>query len=157
MNPLTPDVTPEAVVAEARRWVGTPYRHQASLRGVGCDCLGLVRGVWRALLGPEPEAAPPYAAGWIGATGAEPLLAACRRHLVAAEAEDGASMPGDVLVFRWRPGLPAKHCAVATGPDAMVHAHAGAAIAEVALRPWWARHRVATFRFPGLSTLRADR
>ena len=29
------------------RWIGTPYRHQASLKGVGCDCLGLVRGVWR--------------------------------------------------------------------------------------------------------------
>lgn len=45
----------EEIVAEARRWIGTPYRHQASLCGVGCDCLGLLRGVWRALIGPEPE------------------------------------------------------------------------------------------------------
>ena len=36
-------------------WIGTPYRHQASLKGVGCDCLGLVRGVWRAVIGAEPE------------------------------------------------------------------------------------------------------
>ena len=35
------------IVAAARRWVGTPYVHQASLIHVGCDCLGLVRGVWR--------------------------------------------------------------------------------------------------------------
>jgi NlpC/P60 family putative phage cell wall peptidase len=34
--------------AEARAWIGTPDRHQASLKGMGCDCLGLVRGVWRA-------------------------------------------------------------------------------------------------------------
>lgn len=49
-----------AVVAEAMDWIGTPYRHQASRKGVGCDCLGLVRGVWRALYGREPEAPGPY-------------------------------------------------------------------------------------------------
>jgi NlpC/P60 family putative phage cell wall peptidase len=48
-----------AVVAEAMDWIGTPYRHQASRKGVGCDCLGLVRGVWRALYGREPEAPGP--------------------------------------------------------------------------------------------------
>ena len=42
------------IVATARSWLGTPYHHQASLRGVGCDCLGLVRGVWRELYGDEP-------------------------------------------------------------------------------------------------------
>ena len=49
----------EVIVAAARRWIGTPYRHQASLIHVGCDCLGLVRGVWREVIGDEPEAAPP--------------------------------------------------------------------------------------------------
>ena len=39
------------IVAETRDWIGTPYRHQASLKGVGCDCLGLVRGVWRNVIG----------------------------------------------------------------------------------------------------------
>jgi hypothetical protein len=28
----------------ARGWIGTPYLHQASRRGAGADCLGLVRG-----------------------------------------------------------------------------------------------------------------
>ena len=44
-----PTLTRAAIVAEARAWIGTRYRHQASVKGVGCDCLGLVRGVWRAL------------------------------------------------------------------------------------------------------------
>ncbi|MFD0934795.1 peptidase P60, partial [Methylobacterium trifolii] len=44
------DLTGADVVAQARLWLGTPYRHQASLAGVGCDCLGLLRGVWRGLL-----------------------------------------------------------------------------------------------------------
>ena len=49
-----------AIVAAARAWIGTPYQHQASLIHVGCDCLGLVRGVRREVNGPEPEEAPPY-------------------------------------------------------------------------------------------------
>ena len=52
-----PATTPrEAIVAAARGWIGTPYQHQGSLRGVGCDCLGLVRGVWREVIGAEPAA-----------------------------------------------------------------------------------------------------
>ena len=38
----------------------------------------------------------------------------------------GRIAAGDVLLFRWRDGLPAKHCAIATSPDTMVHAHDGA-------------------------------
>jgi len=37
------------VIAEARSWLGTPFQHQASLKGVGCDCIGLVKGVGLAL------------------------------------------------------------------------------------------------------------
>ena len=44
---------PDLVVAVARRWLGTPYHDQASVPGVGCDCLGLARGVWREVVGPE--------------------------------------------------------------------------------------------------------
>ena len=63
------------IVAAARSWIGTPYRHQASLRGVGCDCLGLLRGVWREVVGDEPEAAPAYSRDWAEASGREALLA----------------------------------------------------------------------------------
>ena len=51
---------PARVIAIARSWLGTPYHDQASLRGVGCDCLGLARGVWREVVGPEPFPIPPY-------------------------------------------------------------------------------------------------
>lgn len=37
------------VVTCARSWVGTPYQHQARLKGVGVDCAGLVIGVAREL------------------------------------------------------------------------------------------------------------
>ncbi|MCJ2031821.1 NlpC/P60 family protein [Methylobacterium sp. J-043] len=142
----------QRILAEARAWAGTPYRHQASLKGVGCDCLGLLRGVWRAVLGPEPEEAPPYAATWAESApaGSDPLLAAARRHLVPIAGPLSSYQPqaGDVLLFAFRAYLPAKHCAIATGPAAMIHAHDGAAVTEVALTPWWRRHLAHAFRFP---------
>ena len=67
------------IVAETRGWIGTPYRHQASLKGIGCDCLGLVRGVWRAVIGEEPERAPAYAPDWAEASGRESLADAAAR------------------------------------------------------------------------------
>jgi NlpC/P60 family putative phage cell wall peptidase len=137
------------IVAEARAWIGTPYQHQASLKGVGCDCLGLVRGVWRAVVGEEPERAPPYAPGWAEAASGEPLMEAAARHLIAIERE--AFREGDVLLFRWRNNLPAKHAAIVTSADTMVHAHDGAAVAEVTIAPWWRRRLAYAFRFPGLA------
>jgi NlpC/P60 family putative phage cell wall peptidase len=105
------------IVAETRHWIGTPYRHQASLKGVGCDCLGLVRGVWRAVIGEEPEQAPPYAPDWAEATAEESLAQAAMRHLVAVPS--AMFTPGDVLLFRWRANLPAKHAAIVTAPALM--------------------------------------
>ena len=137
-----------AIVAEARTWIGTPYQHQASLKGVGCDCLGLIRGVWRAVYGEEPEAVPPYAPDWAEASGGDPFADAAARHFVPVDPADLAC--GDLLLFRWRAGLPAKHAALATAPDTMVHAHDGAAVAEVALAPWWRRRLAHAFRFPGV-------
>jgi len=145
------DMTPtrDIIVAEARGWIGTPYRHQASLKGVGCDCLGLVRGVWRAAVGAEPERAPPYRPGWAEAASGEPLAEAAARHLTPIAPDRFG--PGDVLLFRWRAHLPAKHAAIVTGAASMVHAHDGAAVAEVAIAPWWRRRLAYAFRFPGVA------
>ena len=136
------------IVAAARGWVGTPYVHQASLRGAGCDCLGLLRGVWRVVVGVEPEAPPPYTPDWAEAAGRETLLETARRHLV--EIDRTAFQAGDVLVFRWRPDLPAKHCAIACSPDHMIHAYDGHTVQEVAIPSAWRRRIAAAFVFPGI-------
>ncbi|WP_420102358.1 NlpC/P60 family protein [Bosea sp. (in: a-proteobacteria)] len=136
------------IVAAARLWLGTPYHHQASLRGVGCDCLGLVRGVWREIYGPEPEAPPAYTPLWTESLGEETLACAALRHLRACDPD--TAEPGDVLLFRWREHLPAKHCAILSEPGRIIHAHDGAAVTEVALTGWWRRHRSHAFSFPGV-------
>lgn len=136
-----------ALIAEARGWIGTPYRHRASVRGEGADCLGLVRGVWRAVIGPEPETMPPYAPDWAEATRSETLLETATRHMRPLAPE--TMRPGDVLLFRFRPHLPAKHIAILCAPDRMIHAYDGACVCEGHLAPWWRRHLAAVFAFPG--------
>ena len=136
----------EQILTEARGWIGTPYRHQASLKGVGCDCLGLLRGVWRALHGSEPEAMPAYAPDWAEAGGSETLAEAARRHL--SEIAPADAIAGDVLLFRWRPHMPAKHAAILTAADRMIHAYDGAAVCEVHYAPFWRRRAAFAFRFP---------
>ena len=145
---MSPVLTRYDVVTAARRWIGTPYRHQASLRGVGCDCLGLVRGVWREVIGPEPEAPGPYAADWAEADGRERLAEAGARHFTPIGAD--AFSAGDVLLFRWRDGAPAKHAGIATSASTMIHAHDGASVCEVQIGSQWRRRIAFSFAFPGL-------
>ncbi len=138
----------EDVVLAARAWIGTPYRHQASKKGVGSDCLGLIRGVWRDLIGEEPEMPPPYTPDWAEALQAETLLQAARLHML--EIPIGSAKMGDVLLFRIGLGHPAKHCAIVSGPARIVHAYWGRAVCETRLVPWWRRRIAAAFQFPGL-------
>src|SRR6187200_1412340 len=106
--------TRDHIVHLARTWLGTPYHHQASVRGVGTDCIGLVRGIYRELHGRDAEAAPAYTRDWAEATAEEMLLAAARRHLVEIPSDRAA--PGDVLVFRYRGRTVAKHAAIMATP-----------------------------------------
>lgn len=135
------------IVRAARSWIGTPYHHQASAKGVGTDCLGLVRGVWREIRGVEAEAPPAYARDWGETGGDDAMMAAARRHLIEI-APDGMA-PGDVLLFRMRPGAVAKHAGIVSGADTMIHAMEGRAVSEIALGRWWRRRIAAVFRFPG--------
>jgi NlpC/P60 family putative phage cell wall peptidase len=137
------------VVRIARAWISTPYHHQASARGVGTDCLGLVRGVWRELYGCEAETPPPYSRDWAEASRRETLLEAASRHLIAIAPDAAGS--GDVLVFRLRAGMVAKHAAILSGRTTMIHATEGAPAAEVALTPWWRRRVADAFAFPSVS------
>jgi NlpC/P60 family putative phage cell wall peptidase len=136
---------PELVIAAALSWLGTPYHDQASVRGIGCDCLGLVRGVWREVVGPEPLALPPYSRDW-GETGPrEPLAEAARK--VMQELPVTAVRPGALLLFRMRTGAVAKHCGIVTALDRFVHACERTGVVEVRLDAAWRRRIAFAFLF----------
>lgn len=138
-----------SVVTEARSWIGTPYRHQASRLGSGTDCLGLLRGVWRSLYGREPEPVPAYSMDWFETSREEVLWRAAERHLLAKSTSEVAA--GDVLLFRMRDGSVAKHLGIAAeigAAPSFVHAFSGHAVIESPLTQPWRRRIVARFSFP---------
>lgn len=141
------DMTTGAHIVEiARGWIGTPYHHQASCKGAGTDCLGLVRGVYRDVMGRDADVTANYTRDWAEASGIETMLAGARAHLDQIAIRD--MQPGDVIVFRLRHGCVAKHAAIVATPDTMIHAMEGCSVSEVPLSPWWRRHIAGAFRFP---------
>ena len=135
----------DRVVAAARVWLGTPYVHQATVLGAGCDCLGLARGIWRELHGAEPEAPPPYTRDWGEAGGAEVLAEAARRFLL--EIPIGAAEPGALFLFRMARNAPAKHCGIRS-ETGLIHAYEGAGVIEEPWSPIWARKAAFAFHYP---------
>lgn len=151
------------IVAAARSWIGTPYVHQAACKGAGCDCLGLVRGVWRDIYGQEPEQVPAYSMDWSEPQREERLWQAALRHLVAKPLDQAAL--GDVILFRMRRGAVAKHlgvqsCLGVQVPRAaprlsqgdvnpkFIHAYSRHDVVESPLSLPWQRRIVARFQFP---------
>ena len=136
-------------LTEAREWLGTPYCHQASAKGGGADCLGLIRGVWRGLYGAEGFAIPAYTPDWAEAQGVEALWQGLSRHM--APAPLGALTPGDVVLFRMLRGRVAKHLglisATGTAPR-FIHAYSGHGVVESPLSDPWRRRIAARFQFP---------
>lgn len=140
-------MTDELVVAAARAWLGTPYRHQASAVGTGCDCLGLLRGVWRALHGTEPILVPAYRADMRDPVYAGALRVAADRLLVPVV---GKLAGGQVLLFRLNRAVAAKHCGILVSGERFIHAQEGLGVVESNLTEGWLRRIDGRFRFPEL-------
>ena len=137
------------VLALAEGWLGTPYLHQASCKGAGTDCLGLLRGVWREIYGAEPRSIPAYTADWSEPEGREALFEAAADLLQPVA--QGQAAPGDVLLFRMRPGAVAKHLGILarTGAEAsFIHAYSGHGVVLSPFSAPWRRKVAAIFRFP---------
>jgi NlpC/P60 family putative phage cell wall peptidase len=140
------DAMKDRIVAIARNWIGTPFHHQASLKGVGCDCLGLLRGIWREVYEQEAPTAPPYVGDWARSAKRDILKEALNEYLHPLEQIE--MQRGHVLLFRWRAHWAASHIGIVTTPESMIHAHDGAVVQEVDLPQSWRKRITACFKFP---------
>lgn len=144
------NIMPARIVKAARGWIGTPYHDQASVKGVGCDCLGLIRGVWREVVGPEPMPVPPYSRDWGEAGPQEVLAEAARAAMVEIDVAEART--GDVVLFRMRAGAIAKHAGILTNGrhflQGFIHAYERTGVIEEPLTEAWARRIAFAFRFP---------
>jgi NlpC/P60 family putative phage cell wall peptidase len=132
------------VVAEARRWVGTPYQHQARLRGVGVDCAGLVIEVARTLGLLDVQYAD------YGQTPHQGMLRRiCDTHLLRIDDVE----PGCILLMGFLVG-PAQeqHLAIFTDTGTIVHAyaHADACVEHRYSSAWRSRTRQ-IYRYAGVA------
>jgi len=132
-------MSPDLIVATARGWVGTPYRHLSATKGAGCDCLGLIRGVWGELYGALPEV-PNYRADM---RDHRDLLAAAEARLARAELDAGT-----IVLFRL--GSVPRHCGIMTGPGRFIHAQERIGVVEANLTEGWLKRVVGCFAFPGV-------
>lgn len=114
-------VTREAVAAEARQWIGTPFQHAQHCKGKGCDCIGLVIGVFQALgCLPPNYITPAYSRQWHAHKNEEVLLGAA---LGMGFIEKPGVQPevGDLLVFKF--GRVISHAGICVSETEFVHAY----------------------------------
>ena len=131
------------IVTVARGWVGTPYRHRAAVRGVGCDCLGLLAGVWAEVTETAAPQLPNYRADWRDGSHAGELLELAERWL-----RPGVMGQGAVLLFRMGASALPRHCGIMVSATRFVHAQERLGVVEGALGEGWRRRVAGVFAFP---------
>jgi NlpC/P60 family putative phage cell wall peptidase len=107
------------VIAEARTWLGTPFRDQADVKGAGVDCAMLII---RAFVdtGMTPPFDPrPYPPRWFLHQGEERFLGWMQKYGIEIEA--AAAQPGDIVIYRF--GRCFSHSALIVSEREILHAY----------------------------------
>lgn len=140
----------EDIVAHARGWLGTPFHHQARLRGVGCDCLGLIVGVVNELELKDAQGTPLAAYDEVTYS-REPDGAYLTEKLVGLldEVPVADMQAGDLSLFKVRDNP--QHLAILTdyeGSIGMIHCFAQARrVVEHRLDDDWKSRLLKVFRW----------
>lgn len=142
------------VVAEARAWIGTRFHHQASLKGVGCDCIGLVRGVGTELgIYTSSDLALPEVQQFKGYA-RTPTNGMLKRgfDLFAVRIPRAEIRPGDIILMRFE--SEPQHVAIVSelnGVLSMIHSYAlPRKVVEHSIDTTWRSRIVAAYSFPGV-------
>lgn len=142
--------TQQQIVDTARTWLGTPFHHQARVKGVGCDCLGLVVGVVDEL-GLKDKNGQNLASYDESAYSREPDGAYLKQKLtdLLEEVPVAQAQAGDLALFSVRDNP--QHLAILTdyeGGLGMIHAYAPARkLVEHRLDSDWNSRLVKVFRW----------
>lgn len=148
-------ITRETIVAQARTWLGTRFHHQGRVKGVGCDCLGLIVGVARELGLTDEQGnlladydQPNYSPLPDG----RGLKSAVSLHLHELPSI-GEALPGDVPLFRFQQDP--QHVGILSilpdGALGLIHCYSNTGmVVEHRLNDTWRRMIVAVYRFPSL-------
>jgi NlpC/P60 family putative phage cell wall peptidase len=142
-------MTRSEIVADARTWIGTKWQHQAGMKGIATDCIGLIKGVYEDMSGNKVTEQVNYASTWHLFKKEEVLYSAVKNY--ATEILSDARLPGDIILFAFGKG-PAHHAGILTEKDKFVHAYAETGkVVEVTLDDFWRKHIKYVFKYPGVT------
>jgi cell wall-associated NlpC family hydrolase len=128
-------ITPQQIVTEAQSWNGTPFAGHVRVKGVGCDCVGMVSGVMIALgvisrdtsfprytLGSGSHREASLVSEWITQTGLFTL--------------EQSAQPGDVIGLQL--GRVIHHVGIVVSDVSFIHAVEGQGVIESRMdgKPW---------------------
>lgn len=110
----------DLVVKEALSWIGTPYHHQAMIKGVGVDCALILLSVYQtAGVLPEKIEIPEYNKQWNLHRGSEKYINTILKYTTPTE----TPKPGDVALFKF--GRLVSHSAILIDYPNVIHAMGG--------------------------------
>lgn len=138
----------DEIVTQARTWIGTPWRHQGTMKGGGCDCLGLIKGVARDFNMPQGQADTEKYRGYGRLPNPVTMLEGLAKHLHRIPPEEAGA--GDILLFMIE-GEP-QHLAILTEEGNIIHAFTHSRkIIEQRIPNNWRRQIMRAYRYPGVT------
>jgi NlpC/P60 family putative phage cell wall peptidase len=142
-------MTREEIIAEAREWLGLPWQHQASLKGVACDCVGLARGVYEHLTGEKIPLTVNYPPTWHLFKSDPWLYEECKTYAIEIDLPE--TQPGDLLLFSFRPRFVAHHIGILTFDNTIIHSYMDVVkVVETRMDELWQSRLRHAFRYPGV-------
>jgi len=144
----------EQVVKEALSWIGTPYVHQASLKLIGVDCIGLIRGVARGVGLEDPFVCGKAREfeGYSQYPNPTLLTLACEEFMTRVKISEATL--ADVLVFNFvdRGISQPQHFGIIsrTNPNYIIHSLAGHKVVEHHLSPLWQARVMSAYQLRGV-------
>lgn len=138
-----PIVTRRRIVETAAEYVGTRFEHQARVKGVAVDCIGLLVGVAREL-GLPHEDYTRYPRQGDGRALIEHLDRSCDR------IEVDEALPGDILVFWFLSPDKPQHVGIRSF-QGMIHTYASVGrVREHGFTKAWRDHIHSAYSFRGV-------
>lgn len=115
-----PDLDPrrQAIIDEARTWLGTRFHHGQWVKGAGVDCLGLIYGVYRAVGIVGEIEIPFYRPDFMHHRDGESYLEGLLQYGREVERPE----PGDIALFKY--GRVFGHGAIVVEWPLLIHAFA---------------------------------
>lgn len=136
------------IITEARSWLGTKWHHQAALKGVACDCVGLIRGIYSVLVEPITVKVN-YSQEWPLFRSEEKMHQQVKKYFTEIPLSE--AKPGDILLFGFGKG-PAYHAGILSYDDFIIHTWRDVGkVVESRYDDQWRENTRFAFRFPGVT------